>query len=517
MTLSSAKRTLLFGILAVGLLFYLATIRPGQRAGDFSMFMQHAVNIVEGERYTESTYVQNPDAISVGTTSYPPGLPILIAPLYAAFGFNLIWMKVLMVLMFFGALLLFGLTTERWLSWPFFGLMLVDLTFTPYFWEFKDNVEADFPFLLPCFLFLYLIAKRDREAHSGGLSNAPFELPNRLTPTAEGIGIGLILYAAVALRTIGLALLIALLLHDLVRSRRLWPTRKFWVPAVIVGLLMVLQSLLLPTDGGTYGTAFAERMSSPGKIVGSLILNAKYYILAVTGRTLLTNGHGTLWADVMLVLSLVPFVVGLYRRMRYRPGILEAFIVVYGGVLLVWPFRQPNYLIPLVPLMSFYLFSGLEFLLRNVGVRTRNLAAAGVFGLLLATYVPRYATLSFDRISHDILSPDSEEFYEYVRINLAPDDGIITRLPREVALLTERPASPPRHPSGEDAHYTVAEGNLIVERARATGFPYVAAGPKGFGFHQEVLPLWNLLDERPELFEDVWTNEEWRLVRVVEW
>ncbi len=495
-----------YGVILLGLLFLLSTIRPGHRAGDFSMLLQHAVNMVDGAPYAESSYLQNPDAISVGTTSYPPGVPILIAPLYALFGYNLVPMKVLMVLMFAAALVVFGLVTKRLLPWPVFMLMLFDLSFTPYFWEFKDNVESDFPFLLPLFVVLLLIAR------TGG------SLESRSASIRHGAVLGILIYVAVSMRTIGLALIVSLFVFDVVGSRSLMPTRRFLMAAATLVVLMLLQSLVLPIDGGTYGQAFMERMNSPSKFVGSIVLNAKYYILAVTGRILMTNGHGTTWADVMLLLSVGPFAVGFYRRLRHDLGILEVFTVVYAGVLLLWPFRQPNYLIPLIPLLAFYLFGGIGHLVQNMSQYRQRIAFAVVFSLLAATYLQRYATLSFDRIPHDVMSGASMEFYDYVRSNLDEDDGIVTRLPREVALFTGRPATPPRHPrsgsNGVAEPYSNEEASAIVRRSGEIGFSYLAAGPKGFQYHQEVLPLWNILNDSPELFEPVWSNEEWRLFRI---
>jgi len=486
--------------------FFLATIRSGHRAGDFSMLLQHAVNMVDGASYDQSSYVQNPNAVSVGTTSYPPGIPVLIAPLYALFGYDLVPMKVLMVLLFAAALVVFGLTTERLLPRSVFMLMLFDLSFTPYFWEFKDNVESDFPFLLPLFVVLFLIARTGSSPDSKAAS------------IRRGAVLGALMYVAVGMRTIGLALIVSLFLFDIVKGRSLRPTHHFLAAAVTLGVLMVIQSLVLPIDGGTYGQAFIERMNSPAKFVASLVLNAKYYILAVTGRILMTNGHGTTWADVMLLLSIGPFAVGFWQRLRHDLGILEVFTVVYAGVLLVWPFRQPNYLIPLIPLLAFYLFYGIGHIARNMPQHRRRLAFAGVFVLLAATYLQRYATLSFDRIPHDVMSEASMEFYAYVRSNLDEADGIVTRLPREVALFTTRPTTPPRHPrsgpNGDAEPYSTEEVFAIINRSQEIGFSYVAAGPRGFQYHREILPLWNMLDDNQELFEPVWSNEEWRLFKV---
>lgn len=69
-------------ILAIISVFYFSTIRDGHYWGDdFSMYIRHAINIVEGRPYSESGYIYNKFRI-VAPRSYPPVLPILLSPFY---------------------------------------------------------------------------------------------------------------------------------------------------------------------------------------------------------------------------------------------------------------------------------------------------------------------------------------------------------------------------------------------------------------------------------------------------
>ncbi|HLE57332.1 MAG TPA: hypothetical protein VJB15_09625, partial [Rhodothermia bacterium] len=333
-------------LLGAALVFYLLTLRSGHRAGDFVTYVQHAANLAEGKPYLETGYFQNPASMSVGPQGYPPGLPILLLPIYAAAGLNLTAMKVLMVLLFFAALYMFWRMTRDEMALGFSLAMLFDIAFTPYLWVFKDNVESDFPFLVPLYATLWLAQR---------------------TPTPErGVGrwllLGAVMYSAVAIRPIGLVLPIVLLLYDLVTGKRAVPTARFWVPTATLVSLMVVQAALLPVEFGGYSAAFVQQVTSPLQLIDNMVHNAKFYILACAGRLLLTNGHGTLWADVLLGASLGPFLIGLFKRLRTRIGVLEIFFAVYVGILLVWPFRQPNYLIPAIPLLSYFFFVGLEHL-----------------------------------------------------------------------------------------------------------------------------------------------------------
>jgi len=81
--------------------FYLLTLVQGQNwSGDFSLYILHAQNLVEGRHYLDTGYLLNPVSQFVGPYGYPPVFPLLLAPVYAFFGFDLEAMKWVGVLSF---------------------------------------------------------------------------------------------------------------------------------------------------------------------------------------------------------------------------------------------------------------------------------------------------------------------------------------------------------------------------------------------------------------------------------
>ena len=78
-------------------IFYIATIRPGQSWGDdFATYIHHAKNIVEGKQYSDVRHVYSEYTQYIAPSNYPPGLPLMLVPIYGYFGFNLNIMKVFM-------------------------------------------------------------------------------------------------------------------------------------------------------------------------------------------------------------------------------------------------------------------------------------------------------------------------------------------------------------------------------------------------------------------------------------
>ncbi len=462
------------------------------------MYLQHTANLADGHPYAESGYVLNPATMSAGTESYPPGLPVLLLPIYLIAGLQLTVMKILIVLTLFMSIWVLWRMTRDEMAVAFSVAMLVDVSFTPYLWESKETIQADFPFLVPLFLALWVM-QRTRLKKSG---------------PAQWTLLGFLMYAAVSFRSVGLALPIVLLLFDLLDGRKVVPSRRFWIPTAVFVLLVVVQGILLPVESGTYGSVFVEQLRSPVQLVTGMIHNFKYYVLACAGRLLLSNGHGTLWADILLLVSVGPFLVGLVHRLK-RITVLEIFLVVYVGILLVWPFRQPNYLIPAIPLLSYYFFVGLERLAERFAPKSKPAVATVAVAVLALTFGMNYATKSFSDVSNDVMSRASLEFYDFVRTETPADALILSREPREVALFTGRHSTPPNYPGESRDYYTDAEVATLRDYMASLGVNYLAAGPKGVRYHPEVLPLWQLTEQPDSSLVPEFGNDEWRFFRVV--
>src|SRR5262245_14683241 len=56
---------------------------------DFALYIAHARNLVEGTSYTDTKFVYNPANAWYSPRAYPPGFPILLAPVYALQGLDL--------------------------------------------------------------------------------------------------------------------------------------------------------------------------------------------------------------------------------------------------------------------------------------------------------------------------------------------------------------------------------------------------------------------------------------------
>ena len=77
---------LLAAVLLLIFLLHYDTIRPGLDWGDdFAIYLSHALNITRLHPYADTGYIVNPYFPSYAPQAYPPGFPLLLAPLLMLF------------------------------------------------------------------------------------------------------------------------------------------------------------------------------------------------------------------------------------------------------------------------------------------------------------------------------------------------------------------------------------------------------------------------------------------------
>jgi hypothetical protein len=408
---------------------YLLTLRAGQDwsiGDDFAQYILHARNIAEGRPYADTGYLYNPDAAVLGPAAYPPVFPLMLAPLWVAFGLNLLAMKALMVLVFAAALALAARLMRSALS-PLECMAIVLIVgLNPFFWEFKDNVLSDLPFLFFCCLALLLAAS----------------LVNRLRGNPGSmywplaIGLGVALYLAYGTRVAGLALALALVGFEVLTQHRV--RRPIVLALAVFGVLAALQELLVPGVNGY----LQQLRFDPRDVQAQLTDNIRS----------LSGGFGSLWSvGTLSPLSLVAATLGFalvasgyISRFRAGPSILEVFLPVYVAVILAWPRgTELRFLIPVIPFTVYYAWIGSRSVRLPSDWRlTRPVAAVVLVGVVLTAYAARYATLDRGPIEAGVGAPDTQALFNFVREGTSSSDVVVFRRPRALALFTGRRSGP---------------------------------------------------------------------------
>ena len=406
-------------ILAVGV-FFTATLRDGHNpGGDFAQYILHAKNLAAGIPYADTGYMYNPNFPGLGPKAYPPVLPWMLVPIVKGFGLNLKPMKILLLVFYVLSLTLFYFLIRRHLPLPEVLIALGTVGLNPFFWNFKDDVVSDIPFL--CFVFMVF--------RLADLAPQPDTRGDKRRTIGFALAGGVACYLAYGTRTIGIALPAALVLRDWVRARRIGLFTA--VSCALFAILAVVQHLLLP-GGNSYFDQF--RSLTLHGVARNVMLYAdsmiKFWDNGLAGFAAFRYG---------LFLGLAGLAaVGFLRRLQ-KPGVEELFSAPYLPIVLLWPTPQgARFMIPILFLFVFWAFLGLNRIRHTVMRRAVRMALIFAIGF---TYAGKYRTLDFGPIPTGIGDPGQAACFRYIRSQTPKNAVFICYEPRILALVAERKAS----------------------------------------------------------------------------
>jgi len=452
------SRLAAFLLIAIATAFLIATIRPGHDwGGDFALYIAHAKNIATGHQYTDTGFVYNTNDPFLSPRSYPPVFPLLLSPVYALFGLDLHAMKVANILVFSVFLLVYYRYTERRIEHGTSRLVLLAaVAFSPFFWDAKDEILPDYAFLLLLFSTILFVDRRFTDEKA-----ARPAYPAALVA-------GLLVYLSYGTRSVGIFLIPAMFLHDLVRFRTL---KKATIVVASVFLVSYLaQNAWLQTDTSYMDSIkavpkevqedsktdvdghaasqqdYASRCGNPCVIAKALVtrIPRKLYYYTQEMNSYWENGYSIILGRVIFAGIGLLAAAGFFNLIVRRSSLGDYFILTYVSVLLVVPFQQARYILPMIPLYLLYAVSGIEWLSARFPATNhdsslpRRAAVAAFVCIVALSYAGKYTTFSNYEIAHGVESRDSREMLEFIRTSTPADSLIVFHKPRPLALLTGR-------------------------------------------------------------------------------
>jgi hypothetical protein len=464
-------------VLLIGV-FYLSTLRAGQSwDDDFAMYIHHAKNIATGTSYGRTGYIYDTQAAAYGPRTYPPVFPLLLAGVYKVFGLNLTAMKVEIVFLFLAALLAMALVFSSGLASRALLILLALVGFSPFLWNMKESIVSTLPFLFFLYLALGMIHRMEEE--------------NRLDTYLAGVLPGIVIYLAYGTRTVGVCLIGALWLRDLVRLRKL---SRFSIVATMVFAVGWALQMYFVRGVGSY---FDQFRGMPALLSHALTL-------ANSASLLWDNGYSKLLRIAVLVVFSIVAVLGYGWRLRSKVTILETFSVTYILALLLWPTPEVEHIAPLVPLYFFYLLIGLDVVARP----PRSIAMLTVFGAIaVSIYFAKYSTMKFGPLS-GVEDANAQNLFQYVSTRTKPSDVIVFRRARALSLFTDR-SSATYHATRNDGelwnYLCSVHADYIID-----GTPDLLDPPKG----ASSTFLRDFLARNSEKLQQTYVNPEFNVYRI---
>lgn len=401
-------------IIIIGI-FYYSTIRDGHDwGGDFSMYIHHTKNLVDGVDYKDTGFISNSN-VFIGPTTYPPIFPMFLSPVYYWFGLNLNMMKMVVVIFLLFSLFVMFIIERSMVSFEATIFSLALLGFNPYFWDFKDSVLSDYVFLFFIYLSLVVIQFKQQICN---LFKSQF-IPALL--------IAFVFYLAYGTRSVGLLVIPCIVALDFLKQKRI---TKFSVFIVIYFIVLILiQSFFLQSE-----TNYLKQFTFHPKII---FLNCMTYIKSLS--ILMDNGYSNSFS--LILFSFITFVAiwGFLSRILKEFGLVELFVIFYTLVIICFVNGYTRFLIPIIPFYFAYLFMGiqkLKFLNNNKKYIYIFLLVAFLF-----SYFAKYTTFDFKNMTEGIAKKETQELFKHLKSNTDKRDVFIFFKPRVLSLFTGRAAS----------------------------------------------------------------------------
>lgn len=413
LSFSLPDRGLLFFLACTAILYVHAITPEHDWGGDFAHYLQHTENIVTGRAYEETGYVRTDFMCHVGPASYPPGFPLLLAPVRALFGRELLPFKIAGGFFLLLSLAAIWQWSEGRLTKGSRFALLFLFGWNPIMLEGINHILSDIPFVLFTVLSLTLIRRTMDENRPGPI---------------KGVLLTFLLLFTTGIRPVG-PLLLAPLMIETLRRRRL--TTIFpW--AVACGVLAGAVGLRFLFPGLSHGDIFH------GTTAATIRSNQEYYgRLIVDFCPVVPFLSASRW--FVFFLSTFFGVAGVIRSLRNGHAGILTFLVLYTGLFLLFPFHQGHrYLYPVYPFLIYYFLFGFEWIGGLVRL-TRRRAASAVLLLLVAVAgvngIVQSGILHRERVDGPE-TPAARALFAYVKEKMPADAVYVFRRPRVFAYYT---------------------------------------------------------------------------------
>ncbi|MCA6364589.1 MAG: hypothetical protein IM638_16265 [Bacteroidetes bacterium] len=127
---------------------------------DFAQYLHQAKNIVTGQSQNETGYIFNENNPDLGPQAYPPGFPLLLAPLIYFNGLDVaslnLYLTMFWVLCCFTGFLLLRTSLSFVSAW----IITIILAYNPLLLQFKTEIVSDLPFTFLSMLSIWLMLQK---------------------------------------------------------------------------------------------------------------------------------------------------------------------------------------------------------------------------------------------------------------------------------------------------------------------------------------------------------------------
>lgn len=348
---------------------------------DFAQYIRHAENIINGESYSNTSYIYIEENKMIGPPAYPIGFPVLLSPVVAVFGNNILTMQYYMSfwLILFSILIFFFIRKQTTEPWAF--LIALFIAYNHWILHFKDEIMADLPFSVFIILILIVLQKGYKQKYLN------FVLLSSLSVLAilikeSGYFIPLAFFILLILSFFKINIKNAESFTNLPALYRIISVfSMFFIPFAINKWLIDLQST------GAYLSIW--KISEFQEIITTnLIYYSKVLIYFFS-----PFNEDLEFVVIWLSAGAITFILlGIVRRFIKSLGVFDILFLCYLAMIITYPYVGSGFrfLVPIIPFLLLYLVDGLKSINLNLKVKWQY----GFVILFLILILINYRTVS---------------------------------------------------------------------------------------------------------------------------
>lgn len=409
-------------------LFFIGSQDVQSWGDDFAQYITEAKNLVAGARYDSNLFLYNPLNSEYAPPSYPPGFPMLLAPVMFFFGDSISAMlcliSALMVLLVF---VLFYFYRPYFSERAAICLALLSV-YAASVLDLKWYVLSDLPLLFFSSFYL-LLRKRSYAGYLGSLLLAVL-----LAFTCLVRSQAFLLVAAE----------IMVLAHKILTRKKEQNSAAqiLFFFAAVYGLLH-LTWLHQPSDGSSFYLQLFQ--SSPTRYWQLIKDNSPYLFELLQSFFIFRTDNGHLYRLELLAgtfLALL-FLVSLIWRLSKKPTLYTWYAVLLCLLILVLPVRQGlRYLLPLLPVFVLFTATFIRELLKGMQYRLPSFVLPVLCYLYLLFLLPKLRDRPYDA-NWTPYSPKDKAVFHWLKTHLDSGTLIVSTKPRALHLFTGLPTTVP--------------------------------------------------------------------------
>ena len=421
----STYRIVILVVLCVPLFFL--NIREDQAWGDdFAQYIHQAINLVEGKPQFETGYIYNENYPMLGPKAYTIGFPLLLTPIIAVFGNDMLMLNYLMTTFLALTFIVMSIWLFNFSRWQPAVLLSLICIYNPWMIYFKSEINSEIPFAFFIMLFLFIYNSKS------------FTIGKILL-------LGLIGGLITSIRPIGAVIVVAYALEGVInyyfrheKWKRVFLTKSVYVPIIGITSFFLLNYFIFPVSSGVQA-GNQMRTSLFSFEFEQLTKNLGIYFELLQRVFQVSNQSPWWFLSILLSSFFVTFCcLGFMEAVRSRMSALEIFVLLYMLVLFFYTYSSAGFrfLMPLAPLMFYYFAVGFKLIKSNLS-SSRFVFPVAVLAIIL---VFKQDWPKFGKVENTIqLGPyqaDVRAFFEVVKKEVPNDANILFKKPRALALYT---------------------------------------------------------------------------------